>query len=191
MKLAKLAGAAQKAKDHVKVANLETEWSYERDSIIDPTNAAASERLIARAKRYGIKVPPYPHSHSDDSDEWERSRTTSDWILSNEAERNLRLAIREEQRGRYDEFRKWGTFTLALAGFLLGFLALYVKQKQPDPCARNYYRNDAGACVFALSSETPKHSEANPSTEKLGKKAKAIESQSVDRNGGREPRKSR
>jgi hypothetical protein len=27
---------------------------------------------------------------------------------------------------------------------------------QPDPCPRNYYRNDAGVCIFALAPDTSK-----------------------------------
>jgi len=49
-----------------------------------------------------------------------------------------------------------------------------VKTRQPDPCPRNYYRNDAGACLFALAPNAkeraiPKPVDTEPNS-KQGKK---------------------
>jgi hypothetical protein len=49
--------------------------------------------------------------------------------------------------------------TFAIAGCTLAFYSVRTKQKQPDPCQRNYYRSDAGECIFgppkASSAEDP------------------------------------
>jgi len=83
------------------------------------------------------------------------------WILRREAQARLRGEIRDQKRASYDEFRKWVTFTFGLLAFILALVSLLIKTKQPDPCPRNYYRNDAGACVFALA---PKDQAAPPET---------------------------
>ena len=54
------------------------------------------------------------------------------------------------RRASYDEFRKWATLTFAVVGSVLAFISVLSKQKQPDPCPRDYYRSDSGECVFAL-----------------------------------------
>jgi hypothetical protein len=101
------------------------------------------------------------------------------WILRKDAEDRLRREIRDQRRASYDEFRKWVTFTFGLLAFILALVSLLIKTKQPDPCPRNYYRNDAGACVFALApktqaapSETPlpeKHSDIPTHKKPVGK----------------------
>jgi hypothetical protein len=73
------------------------------------------------------------------------------WILKSDTERRLRKEVRAEQWAHNDEWRKWATLVFAILGFTLGFWSLIVKSKQTDPCPRNYYRTDSGACVFALS----------------------------------------
>jgi hypothetical protein len=99
---------------------------------------------------YGIPVPP----QKQDSEHYRRSGVTGEFILRQPAQRRLRRDILNEQRARNDEFRKWTTVIFAVLAFVLGLASLVVKTKQPDPRPRNYYRNDAGVCIFALAPDT-------------------------------------
>lgn len=152
---------ARKARDEAEEGTLESEWHMERQLVLGPVYADAAEKLVAKARRFGIATPSGYHEGKD----WERYGPEGWWILNSDTERRLRKEVREEQWAHYDEWRKWATLVLAILGFTLGFWSLIVKSKQPDPCPRNYYRNDAGACVFALSPQAqPSQGPANPPT---------------------------
>jgi len=164
-----------KAKDANEKGQLEANWSFERDLIEDPIECENSARLIAQARKYHILVPRI----SEESEDWYRSNTMGGWMLRKDAESRLRREIRDQKRISYDEFRKWATFFFGVLAFTLGLVSLLIKTKQPDPCPRNYYRNDAGACIFALTpkgqaapSETPgseKHSDKTTKQKPVGK----------------------
>lgn len=140
---------ARAAKNAGDVKRLESEWSTEQLLVLEPTSVLESDLIVAKARRYGITVAPIP-SDDEETEDWKQTFTTYEWILADTTAQRLRKEIREEKRSDYDEYRKWITTLLALAGFVLALVSLLMKQKQPDPCPRNYYRDDAGACVFAL-----------------------------------------
>jgi hypothetical protein len=150
------------AKDANEKELLEASWSNARDIIVDPIESENSGRLVAQARKYHILVPRI----SEESEDWYRSQTMGVWILRKDAEARLQREIRDQERASYDEFRKWVTFTFGLLAFVLAFVSLLMKTKQPDSCPRNYYRNDAGACIFALA---PK-GQAAPSQAPLSEK---------------------
>jgi hypothetical protein len=141
---------AEKAKDWNERGSVLSEWQFESEQVSHPVYARKAERITATARKYGITVPRKPTGYDEESDDWELSNTTGDWLLSDKLEERLRRDIRTERRSSYDEFRKWATVVFALLGFALGFYSLRLKQKQPDPCPRNYYRSDTGECIFAL-----------------------------------------
>jgi hypothetical protein len=139
--------AANKAKDWDKAAELDSEWGTERDLILHPTYALTADRLTAKARKYGIRIPD--KKDGPDAEDWERSNVTGDWMLAPEAERLLRIEITQAARGKNDEWRKWLTLFFAVIGTILAAWSVFSKQKQPDACPQNYYRNESGACVFA------------------------------------------
>jgi hypothetical protein len=146
---------AEKAKDWNRRNELLGEWHFESDTVLDPVYARKAERLTAKARKYGITVPPRPTNYDQQSDDWTLSNASGDWLLTKKTEQQLRRDIKIESRASYDEFRKWATLFFAVVGSALAFLSVLSKQKQPeqkqpDPCSRNYYRSDAGDCVFAL-----------------------------------------
>lgn len=131
------------------------EWQVDADFVLHPIYARKAEKITAEARKFGITVPPKPRHGGEESDDWYLSRETGDWLLAQELEQRLRREIKIERRASYDEFRKWTTLIFALLGFALGFYSLRIKQNQPDPCPKNYYRDDAGRCVFALHTSPP------------------------------------
>ena len=157
-----------KAKDPNEREQLEASWSNARDIIVDPIESENSERLVAQARKYHILVPQI----FDESKDWYRSQTTGLWILRKDAEERLRREIRDQKRALYDEFRKWMTFSFGVLAFILALVSLLIKTKQPDPCPHNYYRNDSGACVFALAPKSQAAPSETPLSEKHSDKAK-------------------
>jgi len=156
-----------KATDANEKGQLEAGWLFERDVIQDPIESENSDRLVAQARKYHILVPRI----SAESEDWYRSQTMSGWILRKEAEARLRREIRDQKRMSYDEFRKWATVIFGFLAFILAFVSLFTKTKQPDPCPYNYYRNDAGACVFALAPKSQAAPSETPLSEKRSDKA--------------------
>jgi hypothetical protein len=154
-RFAPLVADAEKKKDWAERDSLLGEWSLESDFVFHPVYERRAERLTAKARKYGITVPRQPTRYSEESDDWELSNAYGFWLPSEQLERRLRREVRDEQRASYDEFRKWATLTFAIVGSMLALVSIRTKQKQPDPCSRNYYRSDSGACVFALQKTSP------------------------------------
>lgn len=151
--------AAKQAKDAKQENKLISEYLDLRDRILHPTYGLIAENLEKKARKLGIRVPEKPHGEVpgdvEEDANWEMSYSTWDWMLTPGGERKLRNEIRAEQRAGNEEKRKWATLIFAVLGTAFAFWSLIKKEKQPDPCPRNYYRNDAGACVFALPAVVP------------------------------------
>jgi hypothetical protein len=124
-------------------------YGIEYQIIWEPIYVRNTKKLLARARKYGVQIPPFP-TESLPGDSWELSHVVGDWFLGSEAEERLKREIRDEKRQDDDEFRKWATLALSVAAFILALVSLTMKAKQPDPCPRNYYRSDSGECTFAL-----------------------------------------
>jgi hypothetical protein len=135
--------------------NIYAEWSHYQNQIDEPTYVMASNRLVGKARRLHVLVPDTPSKHDEGNDDWWFCGLTGDWALRHPTYQRLQREVLEAQRAANDEWRKWATLFLALAGFALGWASFRAKTRQPDPCPRNYYRNDAGACVFALTPPSP------------------------------------
>jgi hypothetical protein len=127
---------------------IQGQYRAEYDLIWDPIYIRETDELIARARKYGVQVPPLPTDYAADNN-WYLSHATGVWIFTSEEEERLRREIRDEKRQSDDEFRKWATLGISIAAFILALVSLTAKQKQPDPCPKNYYRSDSNECVFA------------------------------------------
>jgi hypothetical protein len=126
---------------------LHAEFFDEYDQIWGPIEAYRNRRLVERARRMGIDIPRRPKQYDDDEN-WVWSPYGSK--LTESAEKKIKDEIKELRRQDYEEFRKWTTPIVAGASLFISLLALLWKTKAPDPCSKNYYRSDAGECVFAL-----------------------------------------
>ena len=142
---------ARSEKKSLDVQNLYAAWQNYQSQIDEPTYVDASSRLVRKARNLYVAVPPTPKNYEQGNDDWWFSGMENEWALQHATYQRLRGEVLEAQRAANDEWRKWATFLFALAGLFLGWASFQTKTKQPDPCLRNYYRNDAGACVFALT----------------------------------------
>jgi hypothetical protein len=149
---------ARREKRELDAQNLYAEWNHYQNQIDEPNYVEASNRLVGRARRVYVPVPDKPTRYDETkNDDWWFSDTTGDWALRHPTYQRLQREVLDAQRAANDEWRKWATFLFALAGLFLGWASFRAKNKQPDPCPRNYYRDDKGACVFALT-PPPQHS---------------------------------
>jgi hypothetical protein len=150
-----LIGKARKAKDSKALNDLDSEYYGEYVCIRDPYTEWQSDQIVRKARKFWIDIAPYPAQDADDDETWQRNTTSYEWVLTHAASQRIRKDIRDEQRAANDEKRKWATLFFAIVGSALATWSLLIKTKQPDPCQRNYYRNDSGACVFAFQPPSP------------------------------------
>ena len=125
---------------------IQSQYHDESEIIWNPIRARISQKLIARARKYWLQVPDQP-INLEDNENWWLSHVTGDWILTHAAQEKLSREIRDAERQKYDELRKWTAVIVSVAAFILAVMSL---ARKPDPCPRNYYRSDSGECVFAL-----------------------------------------
>jgi len=130
---------------------LSAEFTRRYDEIWDPVSVRRSQKLIALAQKYGVRIPPSP-TDPDFQTKWVSSPHLGTYYLSYEEENRLKREITVEKRQRDDELRKWATLLISVLAFILALVSL---TRKPDPCPTNYYRSDSGACVFALQKATP------------------------------------
>jgi hypothetical protein len=140
--VAKKRGASQRDYDEI-----EKHYYYEHQQIWNRIKARRSEKLVKRARKYGVSIPVRPENYESDNN-WELNNSTGEWFLRDTAEEQLKREIKVEKRQRDDEIRKWVTLTISIAAFILALLSF--RNRQPDPCPKNYYRSNSGECVFAL-----------------------------------------
>ena len=117
---------AEKAENLQHQAELTAQRAVEHESLLDPIYARNSAALISKALKYGIQVP----RQEQGSKHYRRSGITGEFILKQLAQRRLRREVRNEERARNDEIRKWATATFALLGFVLALVSLLVKVMQ-------------------------------------------------------------
>jgi len=148
--------------------DIQRDYQRESDFIWHPIYARDSDKLVALAHKYQVRVPALPNRFTDDDNkDWDISNVTGDVFLTDEAEDRLKREIRIEKRQNYDEVRKWAAVIISLAAFYLALTAFRAKQKQPDPCPRNYYRSDSGECLFALQkTSTTQQKQTSPANSK-------------------------
>jgi hypothetical protein len=82
---------AVKAKDWQKRDEILSEWQSESELVLHPVYARKADRITARARKYGIIVPPKPslHNYGGDSDDWYLSNITGEWLLQGQLEQRL------------------------------------------------------------------------------------------------------
>lgn len=157
-----LTAAKEKGDGSAELELIRGQFRAEQQFIWDPIYARESDKLVQRARKHHVRIPPLPNNHVG-NDDWYVSNATADYFLTDEGERRLKSDVIEAERKSYDEFRKWAGAALSLLAFVLALVSLTMKTKQPDPCPKNYYRGDSGECVFALQKTPPPHSKELPS----------------------------
>jgi hypothetical protein len=150
-----LEGAKRKNAGRDELDAIYHDYGCEYGAIWDPIYVRQSNKLAAQARKYGVRVSRQPNDYEDENEDWGFSQTAVDWYLKSEAIDRLKREIRIERRQSFDEFRKWVTVAFAFLAWVLGIISLWKKDKQPDPCPKNYYRSDAGDCVYALQKTEP------------------------------------
>jgi hypothetical protein len=97
-------------------------FAFERQmriaEIDDAVQQLQNNRLIRRARRYRLVLPPLDEKHEG----WEESELTEQWRLTPQAFIDLRAAFRAERKARYDVWQSRIVGISAATG-LIGALA--------------------------------------------------------------------
>ena len=110
---------AEKRRDRDEYDSLVSELFFEQDQFEDEIRRLETQFLTRRARRYLIPVPP-----TDDEARWERSEHSQRYLLKLEAMRELRAAIRDEQRQRLEPVKIWLPLLTGVIGALIGLVSL-------------------------------------------------------------------
>jgi hypothetical protein len=148
-----LIAKAKADKDFDEVLGLQHSYSEQWEDISEPSYDWESAELRRRAHKHLVNIPDY----NEEPAFWQETKYSNppdhpDYEMSYKGKEKLKRNVRDAERAANDEYRKWATLLFALAATGLSVWSLLIKTKQ-DSCQKNYYRNDAGACVFALKAE--------------------------------------
>lgn len=148
-----LIAKAKEAKDFDEVVGLQHSYSENGEDISEPLYDWESAELRRRAHKHLVHIPDY----TEEPAFWQETKYSNppdhpDWEMSYKGTERLKRDVRDAERTANDESRKWATLFFAVVATGLSVWSLLIKTKQ-DSCQKNYYRNDAGKCVFALKPE--------------------------------------
>ena len=76
--------------------------------------------LVSQAEKYLIPLPKF----NTDGEDWEESRITGRWRLSQKSISELKSAIREEQKDRREKWQGWLALLIGLVGALIGLTSV-------------------------------------------------------------------
>jgi hypothetical protein len=149
-----LIAKAKEDKDFDEVVGLQHSYSENWEDISEDLYDWEEAELRRRAHKHLVHIPDY----TEEPAFWQETKYSNppdhpDWEMSYKGKERLKRDVRDAERDANDEYRKWLTLGFALLGAVLAIWSLHIKSIQPDPCQKNYYRNDAGECVFALKPE--------------------------------------
>ncbi len=113
-----LLGAAKKKKDKDEYDAILSGLMSETDLNEDEPRLIRTRRLVNRARKSGIPVPPQPAPLSDDvndNETWFFNYTTGNFYLSDSAEAELTREVRKEERERWQ-------LLIAVIGIIIGLI---------------------------------------------------------------------
>jgi len=126
--------AAQKEKNERDYHSAVSEMMFELD-LNDEPELIRTERLLRRARRLGIPVPPKPAFDSperDNDQNWVFNQSNGNWFLSDAKELELRQQVRKEEADSFDHRWRYVTrvivpisgLIIGILGMIMGFLSL-------------------------------------------------------------------
>jgi hypothetical protein len=110
---------AEKRRERDEYDSLVSEYLFERDEFEEEIRWLETQFLTRQARRYLIPVPP-----TEEGPHWEKSEHSRRFLLKLDAMRDLRAAIRDEQRQRLEPVKVWIPLLTGLIGSLIGLVSL-------------------------------------------------------------------
>ncbi|WP_338722396.1 hypothetical protein [Devosia sp. XK-2] len=100
---------------------LSDELFWDFGAYADRLDELESQRLIARAQRWGVPIPP----RSDDSPYWYKSGQLWTWALSDEGKMKLRHEIAAEVEIAHKPWLNWSALIISLFSLAVAIAALF------------------------------------------------------------------
>lgn len=124
---AKAISAAKKAKDFEKAEGLEADARWELGMQQEEEDAYASRRLLRKARRLRVPIPPTIGEDGDLTDAWEEGTYFGGFILSDAGYRTVREEVRREEKARHENrahYVVWITALTGVIGAITGLVAV-------------------------------------------------------------------
>jgi hypothetical protein len=124
---------ANKEKKGHEYESLLSEYFMESNIIRDMPDSMRTERLVRRARKLGISVPPQPsHENLDEDEYWEANPVSGSFYLTEKAFSELTRAIRKEEIERLEYQMRWVSrvfapivgLAIGLIGAIMGLISL-------------------------------------------------------------------
>jgi len=93
---------------------------FEASEYEDEAEEIRSNRLIRRARRLSLPIPP----KHEDSDHWWESQYYGTWALTTYGTTELRKAIRQEKKERREVWMAWGGMLVSILSLVVAIIAL-------------------------------------------------------------------
>ena len=102
-----------------------SEWSNEASMAEDSVNSIVTARLIAKANKLDLPLPPYPAQGGQQNECWYKSYYQGyRYLLSAQGRASLRDSIRKEQRERFEAKARWVTLCTGIIGATIGLVSV-------------------------------------------------------------------
>jgi hypothetical protein len=120
---------AKKEKKENEYQSLLSEYFMESDLIRDIPDSMRTERLVRRATKLGIPIPPQPsYKNLDEDEHWEANPVTGSFYLQEKAFSELTRAIRKDEIERLEYQMRWVSRVVipltGLIGTIMGLISL-------------------------------------------------------------------
>lgn len=117
---------AKEQRDRELAERLWGEWRGQVDCLTEEMDSIRSDRLVKKARKLDLAVPPSPYGTRMERDEyWERGVMTGLWYLTTAGINKLRTDIRAEQRARQKMHAHWIAWIAALTGVIGALTGLF------------------------------------------------------------------
>jgi hypothetical protein len=121
----KEAEALRKAGKHREREEKLAEWSADGQLAEDEINEILAERLIKKARRWDVPLPPYPIEGAENQYEfWDMSNLTGRYILTRKGRALMRDSLRKEKRERFESKARWITLFTGITGAGIGLVSV-------------------------------------------------------------------
>jgi hypothetical protein len=121
----KEAEALRKAGKHQEREEKLAEWGADGQLAEDEISEIVAERLINKARRLDVPLPPYPiEGDAHQYEFWETSSITGRYILTQKGRALVRDALGKEKRERFESKARWVTLFTGIIGAAIGLVSV-------------------------------------------------------------------
>lgn len=123
-KYRKEAAALHEKRSSLEKQELAADWHFHEQWAEDSINAIITQRLIAKANKLDLPIPPYPSRGEEVNQCWYYSEDGTERLLTAQGRTILRDSIRKEKRERFEARARWVTLLTGIIGAAIGLITV-------------------------------------------------------------------